>query len=192
MISCDVKRSLLEESAEVRLMRNTLYKNCVLLDAHAIMDEWWHLGAGMQTIIIKSNRLRDSPFADIIWMGFNNAVRDAFSRLSLPRRMYPWTLRLMRGQGRFGEPADAIPRFGERHPAMHRATFTTSEHRCFVFAFYWLPVRGTTLSLFFTALPLSFFYSMKRLDIAKKNYSVSSLFTHIYTHIHIYFFFLRY
>lgn len=90
----------------------------------------------MQTIIIKSNRLRDSPFADIIWMGFNNAVRDSFSRLSLPRRMYPWTLRLTRGQGRFGEPADAIPRFGERHPvAMHRATFTTNghdrEHRLF-------------------------------------------------------------
>lgn len=65
----------------------------------------------------------------------------------------------------FGEPADAIPRFGERHPAMHRATFTTTvhdwEHRCFVFAFYWLPVRGTTLPLFFAVLPPSFFLFRK-------------------------------
>lgn len=55
--------------------------------------------------------------------------------------MYPWTLRLVRGQGRLRrEAADAIPRFGERHPAMHRATFTAGEHDweqplCFVFAF---------------------------------------------------------
>lgn len=71
------------------------------------MGRRWHLSAGisfMQTIIIKSSRLRDSPFVDIIWVGLNNAVRDSFSRLSLPRRTYPWTLRLVRGQGRSQSP----------------------------------------------------------------------------------------
>lgn len=43
----------------------------------------WYISL-MQTTIIKSNRLRDSWVVDTIWVGFNNAVRDSFSRLSLP------------------------------------------------------------------------------------------------------------
>lgn len=69
----------------------------------------------MRTTIIKSNRLRDSPLADTIWMGFNNAVRDSFSRLSSPRPRN-------RILGPLREVKDvrkavAIPRFDVRHPA---------------------------------------------------------------------------
>lgn len=141
-----------------------------------LMGRRWHLGAGislMQTIIIKSNRLRDSPFADLIWMGFNNAVRDSFSRLSSPPldvsldlAPYARSRTFRRARGRDSAIWRTTSGDASRNFPQPACTIRSTVVSCsrFIGCRYVVP----TLSLLFTALPPSFFYSVKRLGIAKK------------------------
>jgi len=153
--NCDKRSSPknLRCSAEMHSARNTLCAE--LSSAYIWIKICRQAGVGilhadislMQIIIIKNNRLCDNSFADTIWVSFNNAVRDSFSRLSLPSPDVSLDLAPCARSRPFEEPADAIPRFGKRHPAMH-AQFsqptstigrTVASCSCFISCQYMVP-----------------------------------------------------
>lgn len=147
MNNCDKRSSPknLRCSAEMHSARNTLCAE--LSSAYIWIKICRQAGVGilhadislMQIIIIKNNRLCDNSFADTIWVSFNNAVRDSFSRLSLPSPDVSLDLapcarsRLLRRACR--RDSEIWTTSGDAC-----AIFTTNkydwENRCFVFVFY--------------------------------------------------------